>query len=175
MTHPGTTTRIYLIGFMGAGKSYWGRRWAKAMNWAFFETDDLIEAREGMTITAIFETKGEAYFREQERIVITALATTENAIVSTGGGLPCFGDNMALLNASGITLFLSASPATIAARLQTARKKRPLLNGITPEQLPAFIEQRLAQRLPFYQQAQFSLEVNNLDDTTLSSLLQTLT
>ncbi len=162
--------KIYLVGFMGAGKSYWGRRWAAAYQLPFFETDDLVEEMAGMPISQIFEEKGEAWFRQQERAVITRLMAEEKAIISTGGGLPCFDNNMHLMNTSGITVFLEASPELLARRLSTARKKRPLLNDIPPGKLVDFITGRLAQRIDWYRKAQITLPVSELQNDSLKTL-----
>ncbi len=155
---------------MGTGKSYWGRRWASFYQLPFFETDDMVEAMAGMPVSRIFEEKGEVFFREIERRVLESLEKEGPGIISTGGGMPCFGDNMDRMNAAGITIFLDAEPALLAERLSKAKKKRPLLNNITPDELIPFITERLGERIAYYRKAAYTFSVTDLRDDSLNDL-----
>lgn len=147
--------RIFLIGFMGSGKSYTGKRLAALLGYAFYDLDALIEEREECAVSDIFHDKGEVYFRELESRILRETASLTNAVISCGGGTPCFHQNMDWMNAHGITIWLDPPEEVIYRRLQRKPHKRPLLAGLeTEEQWLAFIETKLAERGPYYNQAQ---------------------
>ncbi|MBS1625759.1 MAG: shikimate kinase [Bacteroidetes bacterium] len=149
---------VFLIGFMGAGKTTLGKKLAPKLQCTFIDVDHLLEQRENKTIREIIATHGEAFFREKESETLRSI-DIENKIISTGGGTPCFHDNMAWMNAHGITLFLNVSEKAIYSRLKTAdREQRPLLRGMDDEGLRLFIHDKLRERRPFYEQAQLSLD-----------------
>ncbi|MBS1685839.1 MAG: shikimate kinase [Bacteroidetes bacterium] len=149
---------VFLIGFMGAGKTTLGKKLAPKLQCTFVDVDHLLEQREGMAIKNIITTHGEPYFRQKESETLRSLEI-ENKIISTGGGTPCFYDNMAWMNAHGITLFLNVSEKAIYSRLKTVdREQRPLLRGLDDEGLRLFIHDKLRERRPFYEQAQLSLD-----------------
>ena len=154
---------LFLIGFMGSGKSYWGRRLADAWQMPFVDLDERIVAEQGKSIPEIFQEQGEAAFREMERAALHALAQFPPAIVATGGGTPCFFDNMDWMNSRGLTIYLKASPALLAARLLPEKKRRPLLANIPDSALEAFIAQKLEERMPFYNLAQKVVDVATQD------------
>jgi shikimate kinase len=149
---------VILIGFMGCGKTTLGRKLARSLDYAFIDADDAIEKAEGLTIPEIFAQKGEAYFRELEHAFIAGLQQQSNAIVSTGGGMPCFGNNMELLNAAGITIYLQRPVLELAHRLTHARKQRPLIAGKNHEELVHFISELLPIREQYYLQATYILD-----------------
>ena len=139
---------------MGSGKSFTGRRMAEAQGRAFIDLDDLIEAHTGQSIPQIFETKGEDGFRAIERECLHSLAGLKDAIiVATGGGTPCFFDNMEWMNSQGSTIWLDVPVATLVERLWPERAKRPLLAHIPETEFAAFIEARLAARQQWYARA----------------------
>jgi shikimate kinase len=146
---------IFLVGFMGCGKSYTGRALSDLLDIPFIDMDKAIEEKEGMTVKEIFETQGEAYFREQERSFLEQLDTDQKLIVATGGGAPCFFDNMQLMNEIGWTFWLNRSKDVALAQLLKGIEKRPLLQGKSPEEVAAYYTEKLAERTPFYQQATF--------------------
>jgi shikimate kinase len=145
--------QIFLIGFMGSGKSHTGRELAELLQRPFVDLDQAIEADAGLDIPAIFASKGEAYFRELERDCLRTMTGPPHRVVACGGGTPCYFDNMAWMNEQGLTIYLRASAELLAERLLKGRAKRPLLQGLSPEQLPAFITEKLAARTPYYMQA----------------------
>lgn len=156
--------RIFLVGFMGCGKSTVGRRLAKALGWSCIDTDSFVECRYHQTVSHIFETQGEAGFRKIERVVLNELADYEQVVISTGGGLACFADNMALMNARGLTIYLRTPATVLAERLWHAKTQRPLLRGKSRDELTQFVADLLAQRAPFYEQAAVIVDVKTNDD-----------
>ena len=98
--------KIFLTGFMGSGKTYWGRIWSRQLGLDFYDLDELIEKKEGKTISTIFEKEGEDHFRKLEATALKAFAETENGIIACGGGTACFNDNMQWMNEQGVTVFL---------------------------------------------------------------------
>jgi shikimate kinase len=142
---------------MGVGKTSLGKKLAKKLNWQFLDTDKWIEKKTGLTITAIFEQKGEVYFRELERNCIEELRVVQNTVISVGGGLPCFGDAMSVLNSFGSTVYLKLEPQEIARRLSESKTERPLLVGTHGEDLARYIENKLNERKKFYEQAQHTV------------------
>lgn len=153
--------RVFVIGFMGSGKSTLGKPIARALGCDFVDLDHYIEKSEGMTISEIFAQKGEAAFRALENHYLCQLSELDNVVVSTGGGTPCFNSNMELMNRMGQTVYLKQEPKTLANRLIYSKNKRPLIEGKTPEQLLEYIRTTLAVREQFYNQA--SVVVDNPD------------
>src|SRR6187401_1227795 len=101
--------KIFLVGFMGSGKTYWGKIWAQKNAMNFFDLDALIEEQEKKTIAAIFETEGEEYFREKEAMVLRTLPGANDCIIACGGGTPCYHDNMKWMNEHGGTVYLDTT------------------------------------------------------------------
>jgi shikimate kinase len=155
---------IFLIGYMASGKTSVGKRLSERLGLQFIDTDAFIENRYRKTIAKIFEELGENGFREIERRTLQEIAGFENVVVSTGGGLPCFFDNIKIMNAAGLTVYLKTSAAELANRLLTARQKRPLIKGKTADELKTFVANSLLQRMPFYEQAQIAFDCETLFD-----------
>lgn len=162
--------KFFLTGFMGSGKSYWGKLWAAEMNIAFIELDTLIEQQEGKTIAEVFEQSGETYFRNVESDLLKKITGEQACIVSTGGGAPCYFDNMQWMDRHGTTIYLKASPKELALRLQNEITHRPVLKNVAADQLENFIANKLIEREPFYSQAKFILPVSELNSDTLRLL-----
>lgn len=156
--------RIILIGYMGAGKTTIGRTLAKELALEFYDLDWYIENRQCKRIPDLFAERGEEGFRDIERKMLLEAIEFEDIVLSCGGGTPCFFDNMARMNERGTTVYLHASPQVLRQHLLMAKSRRPLIEGKTPEQLTDFIQQSLAQREPFYNQAQITIEVPFLAD-----------
>lgn len=145
---------IFLIGFMGCGKTTLGKKVAQKTGYTFVDLDELIVKEIGMSITDYFEKFGEASFREIERKILHRLGETTNSIIATGGGTPCHLDNMEWMNQHGKTIYIKLSPKALLSRLsQKETETRPLLKGKSNEELLAFITEKLEERNPFYQQA----------------------
>ncbi len=150
--------KIFLIGFMGCGKSKLGKALANKLERPFLDLDDLVEAKNQMSIPELFTAFGEQGFREREKQTLQEAAIANDAIIATGGGAPCFFDNMEWMNKNGITVFIDTPVKVLADRLINARVERPLVKGKSYEELVAFIEAKLEERLPFYNQAQIILK-----------------
>ncbi|MFN0016479.1 MAG: shikimate kinase [Saprospiraceae bacterium] len=143
----------FLIGFMGSGKTYWGTRLAERLGVLFIDLDDRIESAQQRSIETIFKQDGEAVFRQIERNVLHQLSLEQPCVIATGGGTPCFFDNIDWMNAHGITVFLQTPVPVLSARLQADKTVRPLLAGIPAEQLETRISHLLEQRMPYYGKA----------------------
>lgn len=165
---------FFLTGFMGSGKTHWGKRWAQAHHFTFIDLDEAIENEEGKLIADIFEQKGEKYFRKIEAAVLRSYAKLTNTIIACGGGTPCFHNNMEWMNEHGITIYLKTTPPEILKRVLLEQDKRPLLKEMNPAELLFFIEQKLKERAPFYDAAKQILLSENLAEQTFSGLLSTL-
>ena len=156
--------RIFLIGYMGAGKTTLGRPLSKVMNLEFIDLDNFIEARYHKTVKDIFAEVGEAGFRQIEHRSLEEVADYENVVIALGGGTPCFFDNMDYLNQQGDVVYLKANPDTLYKHLLMAKVERPLLKGKSADELIAYITEHLKERDPFYSKARYTLDVNVLDD-----------
>lgn len=144
---------IFLIGFMGCGKTTLGRKLASRLGYEFIDLDHVLEAQADMTIAEYFSSFGEDAFRKLESEVLKHTKYPEHAVISTGGGLPCFFDNMEWINAHGRSLYIQLSPKTLADRLEHEKISRPLLRDKHGDVLIAFIGEKLLEREPFYNQA----------------------
>ncbi|MDD4799660.1 MAG: shikimate kinase, partial [Proteiniphilum sp.] len=120
--------RIFLIGYMGCGKSTLGKRLAQSLSLTFIDLDAHIQNKYRKTISELFAEKGEEQFRMIERQALLEVAAFEDVLISTGGGAPCFFDNMEVMNRAGITIYIQAFPEELAARLRASKTVRPLLS-----------------------------------------------
>lgn len=156
--------RIFLVGFMGVGKTYLGRALAKSLGFDFVDLDELIENRTGMSVPAIFQQFGEAVFRQIEAESLRSLSNLPS-VVATGGGTPCFHGNMTWMNENGITIYFHATPTLLAERLRHEKLARPLLADVPFEELGNFIENKISERAHFYEnsQIQFDVPTNGMD------------
>lgn len=164
---------FFLNGFMGSGKSHWGRIWAADYKLGFIDLDEYIEQQEGKSVVDIFDTRGEVYFREREAAALRGLEQVRNTIVACGGGTPCFGDNMQWMNEKGLTVYLSATPDEILRRLIRGQQQRPLIRKLNQAELLFFIEQKLKEREPFYRQCNIILESAAITDLTFEEKILT--
>jgi len=162
--------KIFLIGYMGSGKTTIGKALASQMDTSFMDMDDLIMAHAGLSIAKIFDVKGEEAFRQIERKVLKELESTSTGIVACGGGTPCFFDNMTWMNANGLTIYLKHSPKQLIRHLRGQIADRPILIGKSEEELLQFIETHLKERSTFYEQAQVVLEGGGALDKSVSEL-----
>ncbi|MEO6406492.1 MAG: shikimate kinase [Ferruginibacter sp.] len=162
---------IFLIGFMGSGKSYWAKKWAEKYHLKFIDMDDLIENQTGKSIQQIFDEEGENGFRLREKRTLQGLPTDESVIVACGGGTACYFDNLQWMNEIGITLYLKASVEQIISRVSTELYNRPLVKNIKKDELKPFIENKLQQREPYYSQAKFTIAVEDLDENSIRKFI----
>jgi shikimate kinase len=154
--------RIFLLGYMGVGKTTIGKELSTRLNLTFLDLDHHIEARYHKTISLLFAEKGEDEFRRIEYRMLRETAMFEDILISTGGGTPCFFDNMAFMNRVGETVYLKASPEELANRLDRIGANRPVLEGRKGEDLRSFISENLEKRAPFYLQAQIIFDAGKL-------------
>ena len=157
-------TRIFLTGYMGSGKTTLGRALAAELEIPFIDLDHYIEKRYCKTIAQIFAEKGEEGFREIERRMLHEVGEFEDVIISTGGGTPCFFDNIEYMNAQGTTVYLDVPVERLHIRLSIAKAKRPLIKDKNDEELRAFIAEQLGKRLPHYSKAQHTFKADKLED-----------
>ncbi len=150
---------IYLMGFMGCGKSHMGSSLAKVLHRPFLDLDERIETIAGMSIPELFPRYEEQAFRHLEAFALRTTGQESSAIIALGGGTPCFFENMDWIRRHGRSIFLDTHPAILLERLKGQRKNRPLLNQFTDEELEAKISRQLEQRRPFYEQANFTLSI----------------
>lgn len=156
--------RIFLTGYMGAGKTTLGKAFARKLHIPFVDLDWYIEERFHKTVGELFAERGETGFRQLERTMLHEVGAFEDVIISTGGGAPCFFDNMDFMNRSGKTVFLNVSPDVLFHRLRVAKQQRPILQEKKDDELRDFIVQALEKRAPFYSQAQYTFNAGELDD-----------
>src|SRR5688572_16004814 len=154
--------RIFLIGFMGSGKTFWGRSWAEKSELDFYDIDDMVELNESKPIANIFAEDGEDHFRNLETIELRNLHNKDNFIAATGGGTPCFNDNISWMNENGITVYLRSSPQNISKRLVSEKEKRPLIKNLQDEELLFYITEKIKEREAYYNLAKIILDVDDL-------------
>ena len=157
-------TRILLVGFMAAGKTTLGKALARDLGLQFVDLDHYIENRYHRSVSQLFADRGEEVFRQIERNMLHEVAEFEDVVISTGGGTPCFFDNMEYMNSKGTTVFLEAAVDVIHTRLTIARVQRPLVKDKTPEELRAYIAHMLEQRMPYYSQAHHTFCADHLEN-----------
>ena len=156
------SNKVYIIGFMGSGKSTTGLKLATLLGWPFIDLDRSIEERTGLSVPEIFSRHGEAWFREVESETLRNLgSSTANGVISTGGGTPCFGNNMDYMLETGLTIYLNLTPGQLKSRLSGSKGERPLIKDLGDDDLLRFIEDKLAIREKWYKRA--SLCFNGFD------------
>ena len=150
---------IYLIGYMGAGKTTITKLLANELHLPFYDTDQEIEEKEKKSVTDIFKKDGELHFRMLETELLKNI--TQNSIISCGGGLPIHNNNMGLINSKGISIYLKASDNCLFNRLKNEKQNRPLIGNKTDEKLKVYIKHELQNRSPFYNLANHTILVDN--------------
>lgn len=173
-----TMKHLFLVGYMGCGKSTLGRKLARRLEMEFADTDVLIEQQEGATVADLFQYEGEERFRELEYGVLNQLIVNDAVtVISTGGGLPVWKDNMERMNDSGVTVFLHRSAEQIVHRLSPyGRQKRPRLRGLNDQELLAFMMHDMEVREAFYSQATLTIECDGIsDDEVVGQIVEYMT
>ncbi|MCT4698529.1 shikimate kinase [Tenacibaculum haliotis] len=169
--------KIVLVGYMACGKSTIGRLLAEKKKFSFIDLDNYIEEKEKMSVSEIFEKKGEIYFRKQEHLYLKEILTLKNdVILALGGGTPCYAGNMDLLIESkdSTTIYLKTSIATIAKRLTSEKNQRPLVARLKNEELTEFIAKHLFERSFFYNQSNYKVTVDDKKTDMIVTELNTL-
>lgn len=162
---------VFLIGMMGSGKSTLGKALSRSLSMECIDLDVYLVEKEQLSISEIFESKGEAFFRERETFYLKELATRKDLIIATGGGAPCFNDNMELMNQLGETIFLDVPQNELFKRLSGQKKGRPLLENKSDEELKTYISETLEKRRVFYEKAKFKLTKENIEVADLVKIL----
>jgi shikimate kinase len=164
--------RIFLIGFMGSGKTTLGKQLARKLGYSFIDQDNFIEETSGLTIAEYFSAFGETAFRKYEHEMLKKLVEFDNVVISTGGGAPCFYNNIDIMNENGIAIYLKMKPEILKSRLKYAQAERPLIKGKTEEELLEFIKYKLTEREPFYLKAKHVIESMDLKSDDLHQLVK---
>jgi|TARA_B110000263_G_scaffold35016_1_gene26773 shikimate kinase len=154
-------SNIYLIGFMGSGKTTIGNALSAILNFDFLDTDKEIEKRNLISIKDIFKTKGESFFRNEEAKIIKNIPKLKNTVIATGGGFPCFNNHIDILNSLGTTIYLSYDIETLYLRLKN-NDNRPLINEENQKELKSYIKNLLSERIKTYNKSKHTILCNNL-------------
>jgi shikimate kinase len=163
---------IYIMGFMGSGKTTAGKKLASILGWSFIDLDKKIEEFTGNTIPELFSVYGEEHFRNVESEVLKSLGNKLNTVISTGGGTPCHFDNMDYMIETGLTIYLKLTPLQLKGRLNGSKEERPLIMNLDKRSLLGFIEEKLSVREKWYERAELIVEGINLDINLLKSLVK---
>lgn len=151
--------KIFLIGFMGSGKTHWGRLLSQKLSIPFFDLDEQIASNDGRSITDIFSSMGEEEFRLMEKDALHIITEShDNFVMACGGGSPCYFNNVDYMNQSGTTVWINTPIEVLYQRLLNEKDKRPLIKGLTDEQLKGFIIKKFADRRIYYEQANVTLD-----------------
>ncbi len=164
--------RIYLIGYMASGKSNLGHQLAEKLGFSFIDLDQMFEERFRISVLDFFEKYDEAGFRKIEQSLLHETRTFENMVISTGGGTPCYFDNMHVIRESGISLYLHWTIPSLVERLKHVKRKRPLLKDIPAEELEDKVTKHLTGREFYYKQADYTIDMDNLDWEALHEWIQ---
>jgi shikimate kinase len=157
---------------MGCGKSTLARKLSAMLNLTMIDLDTYLEERYFKTIPQIFAEEGETEFRLKERKVLEEVSAFDQVIVATGGGAPCFFDNMELMNRTGSCVFLDVDTDALVKRLIHAKTERPLIKGKSPEELHAFIEMMMQKRRPFYEKATYILKGSEISPDQVIEMIR---
>ena len=163
---------LYIIGFMGSGKTTTGKRIASLLNWSFVDLDKKIEEHSGYKIPEIFSLYGEDHFRIVEAEVLRSLLTDINTVISTGGGAPCYAGNMEFMLQTGLTIYLKLTPGQLMSRLNNSSEKRPLIKNLKGENLLKYIEDKLKSREKWYERSEIIIDGFDPDLSNLNLLLR---
>lgn len=164
--------KVYIIGFMGSGKTTAGRKLSEALGWAFADLDELIEQKEKRIIGDIFSGSGENYFRKIESACLREFENQNRVVISTGGGAPCFEDNLEHMKRTGIVVYLRMNPADLAKRLEGEQDTRPLIRNLDREGLEKYISDKLKERETYYNCADIIEDGKNPDISSLADRIR---
>jgi shikimate kinase len=164
---------IFLLGFMGSGKTSIGRKLANNLNLNFFDLDLVIEEKFQKSITELFAEEGEKAFRIIENESLHKICSNSDCVISLGGGTPCFENNMKLIKNTGTSVYLKLDESILVGRLRLKKEKRPLIAKLSDQEISNFVQERLKEREVFYKQADFILESNHPKVVMIADLLNT--
>lgn len=163
--------KIYFVGYMFSGKSSVGKKISRNLGLDFYDLDTLFEERYKISVSDFFSRYDESAFRKLEGGILRSTAQLEDCVISTGGGTPCFGDNMDFILGNGISVYLKSSVGTIMSRKANSKRPRPILVDMTPEDVRTFVERQLAERERFYEKADITVDAENIDIEKLAKLI----
>jgi shikimate kinase len=164
--------KIYLIGFMGSGKTHWGRLLSEKLGIRFFDLDEEVVEEAGKPITEIFASAGEEHFRMLEKEVLHQLTEThESFIMACGGGTPCYFNNIEFMNQAGTSVWINTPVETLFSRLVNQKSKRPLIRDLSDDQLRGFISKKFSDRRMYYEQAELVVDEEPVE---LDKLIETI-
>ncbi|HJS55417.1 MAG TPA: shikimate kinase [Chitinophagaceae bacterium] len=153
--------KIFLIGFMGSGKTYWGKKLSEKLTLPFFDLDEQIESHEGKAITQIFADDGEEYFRLLEKDTLHIITESHDSfIMAVGGGTPCYFNNIEFMNKTGTTVWINTPVDLLFERLIKDKAQRPLIKNLDDAQLRRFIIKKFSDRKIYYEQAEMIVDEN---------------
>jgi shikimate kinase len=164
--------KIFLIGMMGSGKSYWMDKLGQKLKLHRYDLDQLVEEDEGRSIREIFEESGEDHFRKIESAILKRFSDKDDFILATGGGAPCYFDNMEWMNKEGITIWLDEDTDALVERLIPEKAHRPLISHLDNDQLKKYLEQKKEERKRFYSRAKFTLTGEAINEKNMLSLIK---
>ncbi|MEK0423020.1 MAG: hypothetical protein RLZ95_930 [Bacteroidota bacterium] len=164
--------KIFLIGMMGSGKSFWTKKIAKWIKSAGYDLDSLIEMNEEKTITEIFNEDGEEYFRKTESKILKWFKEKKKYVLATGGGTPCNQDNIDFMKKEGIIIWLDEPIDVLVHRLSFGKEHRPLIAHLNDQELGNFLQTKLLERQPFYQQANYKLTGDKITEAAFKKIIK---
>jgi len=163
--------KIFLIGMMGSGKSYWAKKIAKWNKCVGYDLDDLIVMNEEKSIPEIFSEDGEDAFRKTEAKILRWFKEKKKFVIATGGGTPCFHDNMNWMKKEGVVIWLDESIEVLVSRLTAEKAQRPLIANLDDNEIAKFLQEKLVERNPIYQQANYRLTSDEIKEANLKKLI----
>lgn len=163
---------IYLIGFMGSGKTTTGMQLAEYLGWLFIDLDKKVEEYAQKSIAEIFSLNGEEYFRSLETKILRNVGSDSDTVVSTGGGTPCQSNNMDFMLETGLTIYLKLTPEQLKARLSGSENTRPLIKDLDEKNLLTFIRGKLAEREKYYTRSHLVVEESDLEMSKLITIVK---
>ena len=164
--------KIFLLGMMGTGKSYWTKKLSKKLKTGGYDLDFLIESHEERTIAEIYAEEGEDYFRKTEAKILRWFGEKKIFVLALGGGTPCFHENMDWMNKHGITIWIDEPIDTLVERLKPEKDHRPLIKDLSDEQLGIFLTNKLTERAAFYRQAKYHLQGDAISDAGFAKIIK---
>jgi len=164
---------IFIIGYMGSGKTTFGKRLANKLGYRFIDLDDLMISETGYSISDFFKEFGEDLFRKKERecLLNFFIDTTKDIVIATGGGTPCYADNMDVMNEHGVTVFLDTPLEIILERINKDMTGRPLLKDIPAEERSKFIKEHLEKRRRYYSLAQIRVQGDKMNEEEVCKII----
>lgn len=164
--------KLFLIGMMGSGKTYWTKKLSKKLKTGGYDLDFLITSHEEKSIAEIFDEDGEPYFRKTEARILRWFAEKKSFVLATGGGTPCFNDNMEWMNTHGITIWIDEPVDTLVQRLLPEKAHRPLIRDISDNDISGFLKDRLEERIPFYRKAAIHLQDKDINELAFAKIIK---